>query len=110
MRRMEIIAPGTAAGAGGGGRTAPMPTELPVGTEIAGHRIEALIGRGGMGAVYLAEHLRLRRRVALKVLISDLAQDETFRARFIRASHIAASLDHPNAGTVYAAGEGGGLL
>ena len=77
------------AGTGDGDRTAPnMPTELPVGTEIAGHRIEALIGRGGMGAVYLAEHLRLRRRVALKVLISDLAHDETFRARFIRESQI----------------------
>src|SRR6266581_1618751 len=87
-----------------------MPTELPVGTEIAGHRIEALIGRGGMGAVYLAEHLRLRRRVALKVLISELAQDETFRARFIRESQIAASLDHPNVVTVYDAGESDGLL
>src|SRR6266581_3278276 len=87
-----------------------MPTELPVGTEIAGHRIEALIGRGGMGAVYLAEHLRLRRRVALKVLIAELAQDETFRARFIRESQIAASLDHPNVVTVYDAGESDGLL
>ncbi|MDP9342497.1 MAG: serine/threonine protein kinase [Actinomycetota bacterium] len=87
-----------------------MPSELPVGTEIAGHRIETLIGRGGMGAVYLAEHLRLRRRVALKVLIPDLAQDETFRARFIRESQIAASLDHPNVVTVYDAGEAEGVL
>jgi serine/threonine protein kinase len=87
-----------------------MPSELPVGTEIAGHRIDALVGRGGMGAVYLAEHLRLRRRVALKVLIPELANDETFRARFIRESQIAASLDHPNVVTVYDAGESEGLL
>ena len=87
-----------------------MVTQLPMGTEVAGHRIEAFIGRGGMGVVYLAEHLRLRRRVALKVLTPDLANDETFRARFIRESQIAASLDHPNVVTVYDAGEAEGLL
>jgi len=45
---------------------APGMTDLPVGTILAGYRIEGLIGRGGMGVIYLAEHIRLKRRVALK--------------------------------------------
>jgi serine/threonine protein kinase len=60
--------------------------------------------------VYLAEHLRLKRKVALKVLAPELAQDERFRERFIRESELAASLDHPNIVTVHDAGEAGGLL
>ena len=46
-----------------------------IGTELAGYRIEALLGRGGMGVVYLAEQLRLKRRVALKLLAPELAAD-----------------------------------
>jgi tRNA A-37 threonylcarbamoyl transferase component Bud32 len=76
-----------------------------IGTELAGHRIEAVIGRGGASVVYLAEHVRLRRNVALKVLAPHLADDEDFRERFIRESRIAATLDHPNIVTVYDAGE-----
>ena len=72
---------------------------------FAGHRIEEVIGRGGASVVYLAEHLRLGRRVALKVLAPHLAEDETFRERFIRESRIAAALDHPNVVTIYDAGE-----
>jgi len=81
-----------------------------VGTELAGHRILAVIGRGGMAVVYLAEHLRLGRRVALKVLDPEMAEDEAFRDRFIRESRIAAGLDHPNVVTVYDAGEADGIL
>ncbi|HEY2966207.1 MAG TPA: serine/threonine-protein kinase, partial [Actinomycetota bacterium] len=76
-----------------------------IGTVFAGHRIEEVIGRGGASVVYLAEHLRLGRRVALKVLAPHLAEDEMFRERFIRESRIAAGLDHPNVVTVYDAGE-----
>jgi serine/threonine protein kinase len=47
-----------------------------VGTELAGYRIESLLGIGGMSVVYLAEDLRLKRRVALKLLSSSLAEDE----------------------------------
>jgi serine/threonine protein kinase len=81
-----------------------------VGTEFAGHRIEQIIGRGGASVVYLAEHLRLGRRVALKVLAPHLADDEGFRERFIRESRTAAALDHPNIVTVYDAGEVDGSL
>jgi tRNA A-37 threonylcarbamoyl transferase component Bud32 len=76
-----------------------------IGTVFAGHRIEQVIGRGGASVVYLAEHLRLGRRVALKVLAPHLAEDEMFRERFIRESRIAAGLDHPNVVTIYDAGE-----
>src|SRR5947208_4636816 len=81
-----------------------------VGTEVAGYRIESLIGRGGMGVVYLAEHLRLKRKAALKVLAPELAGDERFRSRFLVEAELAASLDHPNIVTVFDAGEADGLL
>ena len=81
-----------------------------IGTEIAGYRIERMLGRGGMSVVYLAEHLRLKRKVALKLLNPELAEDEGFRERFLRESELAASLDHPNIIPVYDADETGSLL
>ncbi len=80
------------------------------GGEFAGYRIEKVLGRGGMGVVYLAEHSRLRRKVALKVLPPELAEDERFRERFIRESELAASLDDPNVIPIYEAGEQDGVL
>lgn len=87
-----------------------MRVDPKIGSEFAGHRIEAVIGRGGASVVYLAEHLRLRRKVALKVLDPEIAEDEAFRERFIRESRIAAGLDHPNIITVFDAGEAEGVL
>jgi WD40 repeat protein/tRNA A-37 threonylcarbamoyl transferase component Bud32 len=81
-----------------------------VGTELAGYRIESLLGRGGMSVVYLAEDLRLKRRVALKLLAAGLAEDESFRDRFLRESELAASLDHPNIVPIYEAGTTEDLL
>jgi len=75
------------------------------GSEIAGYRIESLIGRGGMAVVYRAEDVRLGRKVALKLLSPQLADSEPFRQRFIRESRLAASLDHPNIVPIYEAGE-----
>jgi serine/threonine protein kinase len=62
-----------------------------LGTELAGYRIESLLGWGGMSVVYLAEDLRLKRKVALKLLAASLAEDESFRNRFLRESELAAS-------------------
>jgi hypothetical protein len=63
-----------------------------------------------MGVVYLAEQVRLRRYVALKLIVPELAEDEEFRRRFERESQMAASLDHPNVIPVYEAGEADGAL
>ena len=76
-----------------------------VGTRLSGYRIENLLGRGGMGVVYLAEDVRLKRKVALKLLAGGLAEDDGFRERFLRESEVAASLDHPNIVPVFEAGE-----
>jgi serine/threonine protein kinase len=83
---------------------------LSPGTEFAGFRIERTIGHGGMGIVYLAREVRLDRDVALKVIRSELAEDERFRARFREESRTAASIEHPRVVTVFGAGERDGLL
>ncbi len=80
------------------------------GTIVAGHRIERVIGRGGMGVVYRARALGGGRTVALKVIAPRLADDPEFRARFRRESELAASLDAPHVIPVYETGEHRGLL
>ena len=87
-----------------------MATDARIGSELAGYRIEAPIGRGGMGVVYRAEQLRLGRKVALKLLAPELAENEGFRARFEHESRLAAVLDHPNIVPLFEAGEADGLL
>jgi serine/threonine-protein kinase len=90
-----------------GGGKAPDPR---IGTSIGPYLIEALLGRGGMGIVYLAHHERLDRKVALKVLAPEWSEDPSFRDRFVRESRTAASLDHPNVIPVFDADEADGLL
>jgi YVTN family beta-propeller protein len=81
-----------------------------IGTELLGYQIEALVGRGGMGVVYVALDPRLKRRVALKLLAPELAQDSRFRERFLAESELAASLEHPHVVPIYDAGESNGRL
>jgi serine/threonine protein kinase len=83
---------------------------LEVGCALAGYRIERLLGRGGMSAVYLAHDLRLGRKVALKVLAPDLSLDEGFREEFGRESRRVASLDHSGIVPIYEAGEEDGVF
>lgn len=78
---------------------------LAVGTEVAGYRIEGLLGRGAMGAVYHATQLSLGRAVAFKVLTAGLSEDSVFRERFRREGRIQAQIDHPHIVTVHEAGE-----
>src|SRR5690348_3308909 len=85
-------------------------TDYQSGFEVAGYRIESVIGRGGMAVVYRAEDTRLGRKVALKVLTPVLAHNEQFQQRFIRESRLAASLDHPNIVPIYEAGDADGQL
>jgi serine/threonine protein kinase len=68
-----------------------------VGTTIAGrYRIDALLGKGGMGAVFRAHHLLLKRDVAVKILHPELVTNEDISKRFDREAQSAARLDHPN--------------
>jgi DNA-binding beta-propeller fold protein YncE len=78
---------------------------LDIGTDFLGYRIEEQIGRGGMGVVYRAYDLRLKRPVALKLVAPSLARDPRFRTRFARESELAMSLEHPNVVPIYDAGE-----
>ena len=78
-------------------------------SEVGGYRIVEPIGRGGTSVVYRAEHVRLGRTAALKLLSPDLGQAD-FRERFLRESKLAASLDHPSIVPVYDAGEEDGVL
>jgi serine/threonine protein kinase len=83
---------------------------MRTGTTFAGYRVESLVGRGGMGVVYRATDLSLERPVALKLIAPELAEDEHFRARFLREPRLAAALDHPNVIPIYEAGEHKGQL
>ncbi|HTX95368.1 MAG TPA: serine/threonine-protein kinase [Mycobacterium sp.] len=77
---------------------------------FAGYIIERLLGTGGMGEVYLAQHPRLPRHVALKVLSLASTADEEFRARFNREAELAATLWHPNIVGILDRGEFNGRL
>jgi len=74
------------------------------------YRIERELGRGGMGAVYLARDLRLDRPVALKVLPAEFAVLPALRERFLRETRMAAGFSHPNIVPVYAIEESDDLL
>jgi serine/threonine protein kinase len=86
------------------------PADPRLGTRLAGYRIRAPLGRGGMGVVYLAEQERPHRQVALKLLLDPATASPTFRGRFLRESELAAAIDHPNVLPVYDAGETDGVL
>jgi hypothetical protein len=79
------------------GRAGPLPEP---GQTFGGYRLVRLLGKGGMGAVYEAEHLESGRRVALKVLSHSLDSAEA-RARFLREGRLAASINHPNSVYIY---------
>jgi serine/threonine protein kinase len=80
------------------------------GEVFAGYVIQRLLGTGGMGEVYLAQHPRLPREDALKILSLASTADEEFRARFIREAELAATLWHPHIVGVLDRGEFNGRL
>ena len=87
-----------------------MATQLAVGDELAGYRVESYLARGGMAVVYRARDIALGRSVALKLIAPELAMNEKFRLRFMRESELAAAIDHPNIIPIYRAGEEDGRL
>jgi serine/threonine-protein kinase len=74
------------------------------------YEIEGEIGRGGMGIVYSARDIKLKRRVAIKVLPPDLAFRDEIRKRFLREAQTAARLSHPHIVPIHAVGEAAGLV
>jgi len=89
---------------------APEPTpedqaESMVGQQVGRYEVLSLLGRGGMGEVYLARDARLGRHVALKLLPVSLTLDRDRLGRFEREARAASSLNHPNVCTIYEVGE-----
>ncbi|MCP4503397.1 MAG: serine/threonine protein kinase [Deltaproteobacteria bacterium] len=78
-------------------------TRYAPGSEVQGFRVLELLGEGGMGRVLLADDVQLQRRVALKLLPPDVA-DEEGRARFIREAHALARIQHNNVVSVFSSG------
>jgi eukaryotic-like serine/threonine-protein kinase len=76
-----------------------------VGQQIGPYKVLSLLGRGGMGEVYLAQDSRLDRKVALKLLPTQFTQDKDRVQRFKREAKAASALNHPNILTVYEIGE-----
>jgi tetratricopeptide (TPR) repeat protein len=86
-----------------------MALDRRIGTELGGYRIVEPLGRGGTSVVYRAEHVRLGRQAALKLLSPGIGEAD-FSGRFLRESQLAASLEHPSIVPIYDAGEADGLL
>jgi tRNA A-37 threonylcarbamoyl transferase component Bud32 len=86
------------------------PSLLEPGAEVGAYRIDRILGRGGMGVVYLAYDTRLHRPVALKSLPPHLFRDDRMHARLRKEARAAAALSHPSIATVYALEEIGGQL
>ena len=81
--------------------------EFEPGARLGPYEVERMLGRGGMGAVFLAHDPTLRRQVALKVLAAA-ADDESGHARLLREARNVAALNHPNICTVYEVGQADG--
>ncbi len=85
-------------------------SELLKKSDFASYKLKRLLGKGGMGAVFLAEDTRLRRLVAVKVLPPALAQDQQSLSRFRQEAQAASALSHPNIAHIYEFGETNGRL
>ncbi len=84
----------------------PVPEDAMLGRTIAGRfKIERKLGEGGMGAVYKAEHVKMNRPCAIKILSSSALNDPEALPRFTREAQMSSRIDHPNAVTIYDYGE-----
>lgn len=82
-----------------------MQQDTLIGRQLGAYQIQSKLGEGGMARVYKAYHARLRRDVAIKVILSQVANDGDFQARFEREAQLIASLEHPNIVAVFDFGE-----
>ncbi|MFN7769663.1 MAG: protein kinase domain-containing protein [Planctomycetaceae bacterium] len=84
----------------------PEPPDPLVGADLGVYHLESLLGRGGMGKVYLARHRDLHRLCALKILMPELVRDDRqYVDHFLNEGRAAASMIHPNVITVHAVGQ-----
>src|SRR6185436_15770641 len=81
-----------------------------IGTALGRYRLLEPLGEGGMGRVFLAEDPALGRRVAIKVLPSEVAADPDRRERLLYEARAASALNHPGIVTIHDVGEDGGIL
>jgi tetratricopeptide (TPR) repeat protein/tRNA A-37 threonylcarbamoyl transferase component Bud32 len=72
-----------------------------IGETVSHYRILERLGEGGMGEVYLAEDLKLKRKAAIKFIAADLTRDAVRRERFVQEATLAASIDHPHVAAIY---------
>src|SRR5438874_854588 len=86
-----------------------MPTSLPPKTNLSHYRIISPLGAGGMGEIYLAEDMRLGRKVALKLLPEQFTKDADRVRRFEQEARAASALNHPNIITIYDIGQADGI-
>jgi serine/threonine protein kinase len=105
VSRVQTLLSRSESGVGEGEEPGFEPGEV-----LGSYRIEGLLGRGGMSAIYRATHTAMHRTVALKVLVGPFAEDEVSRERFTTEWRIAAELRHPNIVAVYDAGDADGRL
>ncbi|HML15507.1 MAG TPA: protein kinase, partial [Bryobacteraceae bacterium] len=93
---------------GGNGGALQESRMIEPGANVAHYHVLSRLGAGGMGEVFLAEDTRLRRKVALKVLLPEVADNAELFARFLQEARAASALSHPNAAHIYEIGESGG--
>src|ERR1700752_5087028 len=74
---------------------------LSIGTQLGSHEITALLGKGGMGEVYRARDLKLKREVAIKILPEEFSRDADRVSRFQREAEVLASLNHANIAIIH---------
>src|SRR2546425_3545471 len=86
-----------------------MSSPLKAGTRLGRYEIRSKLGAGGMGEVYLAEDVQLRRRVALKILPPEVASNKDRMRRFTQEAQAAAALNHPHIAHIYEIGESEGV-
>jgi serine/threonine-protein kinase len=103
--QVRMLLPGLDEAPPPGGATEPPIAGLP---QVPGYEVESELGRGGMGVVYKARHLALKRTVALKMLVG-VSADQAERVRFKIEAEAVARLQHPNIVQVHEIGEAGGL-
>ena len=92
-----------------GGTIPPQAMTLPFGTRLSRYEVRSLLGQGGMGEVYLAQDLQLKRAVALKVISRSFIRDENRLRRFQQEALATSALNHPNIITIHEIGSEEGV-